>query len=184
MVWLGALILMLVLWLQVWLMHRQHAPDPKTISTRAAVKYLASKEFAALPEKEQRSYFDRMRANGGKGPPPFAEQKLTREEMAAVHKNTRKFMQQEMKERMTKFFTLSQEEKNQFLDNMIKEMQNRRKQDQAAGRTGGGPGGPDDGNRQAGMQGMLENTDSNTRAQMHEFMTQLHAREQQAAQQK
>jgi len=161
------------------------APDPKQLGPTTKVKYMASKEFAQLPEAEKEKYI----AKAGR-PRRESFQNLSSKERTAVFKNTRKVMQKKMKERLNKFFKMSKEEQNKLLDNMIvqwdkrrKEMEARRAQNNSGGNSGGNnsgnrrnSGGPRRGNRQAMMQGILENTDSTTRAQMHEFFKRLRER--------
>ncbi len=145
------------------------APDPGKMNQKEAVKYLASKQFAALPESEQESYMKSLRKDKD-GPPVPLSNDLSQEERAAVFKNTRKLMQKEMKERMKTFFAMSKEEQNKFLDKMVKEMEVRRQNGMAP--PPGGPGGPG----KAMIQNMLENTDSTTRAQMMEFRKRMEQR--------
>jgi hypothetical protein len=154
------------------------APDPGKMTQNDAVKYLASKQFTSLPESEQERYMKSLQA-GRKGPPiPFSND-LSKDERAAVFKNTRKLMQKEMKERMKSFFAMDKAAQDKFLDNMIKEMEEWRKSATAGG-TGGGPppGGPGGtgGPSKAMIQNMLENTDSTTRAQMMEFRKRMEQR--------
>jgi septal ring factor EnvC (AmiA/AmiB activator) len=89
-----------------------------------------------------------------------------------------------MKEHMNKFFQMSQEEQNKFLDNMIAQHERMRKMREAreAQRAQNGSNnnrrqdGPPRGNHKAMLQGMLENTDSTSRAQMAEFHRRMEAR--------
>jgi polyhydroxyalkanoate synthesis regulator phasin len=135
------------------------APDPKELGPRTKVSYMASKEFSRLPEAEKKKYISRV------GRPRKIFKDLNDNERAAVFKNVRKVMLGKMKERINKFSRMSQEEKNKFLDEMIARRNAMRAQNGGKDRTGG-PGG---GNRSARMQGMLENVDSTTRAQMSEM---------------
>jgi len=181
----AALILLLLL---IKTLSGTHAPDPMKMTPQANLKYMASKEFAALPKAEKESYFSRLRQNHNSTPPQRPDfSTLSQAERENLRKNTGRMMQKEMRERMKQFFSLSREEQDKYLDKMIKERQQRRQQELARnGGTGNNnppPGGPPEGgNRQAMMQSMLENTDSNSRAQMHEFMSRLRAREQQTGQ--
>ena len=153
------------------------APDPKELGPRTKVTYMASKQFARLPEAEKTKYIQKM---GRPSRQTFS--KLSSEERKAVFKNTRKVMHKQMKKRMNKFFKMSKEEQDKFLDNMIARWDKRRKEMEARRRANGNSnnnrrgGGPPRGNRQAMMQGIFEKTDSTTRAQMHEFFKRLRER--------
>ncbi|MEI8247954.1 MAG: hypothetical protein WCI51_19100 [Lentisphaerota bacterium] len=160
-----------------FLLLHTHAPvpDPGRMTQKDAVKYLASKEFAALPESDQERYMKSLRKDKTGPPVPFAND-LSQEERAAVFKNTRKLMQKEMKERMKSFFAMDKAAQDKFLDNMIKEMEERRKSGTAGGPGGGPPPGGQGGPSKAMIQHMLENTDSTSRAQMTEFMKRMEQR--------
>lgn len=171
---------------------RPHAPDPAKLETKQAVKYLASKDFASLPEREKEDYMARLRAKNGDNPRMFFSNDLTQEERHAMFKNTRQIMQKMMKERMNKFFAMSKEEQNQELDRIIKEMEARRANRPQGGQGGRGPGGqggqggqggrgPGGGNMAARQQQRYEATDSTTRAQMTEFRKLLQQRRQATA---
>ena len=157
------------------------APDPKKLGPTVKVKYMASKEFARLPETEKEKYISKA----GR-PKRETFKNLSSEERKAVFKNTRKVMRKQMKERMNKFFKMNKEEQNKFLDNMIAQWDKRRKQMEARraqsgsssnnNRNNNRQGRPPRGNRQAMMQGFLENTDSTSRAKMHEFFKRLRER--------
>lgn len=154
--------------------YKQEAPDPKELGPRTKVTYMASKQFARLPEAEKTKYIQKM---GRPSRQTFSN--LSSKERQAVFKNTRKVMHKQMKKRINKFFKMSKEEQDKFLDNMIAQWDKRRKEMEARRAANGNSGrreGPPRGNRQAMMQGILENTDSTTRAQMHEFFKRLRER--------
>ncbi len=147
------------------------APDPKKMKPEAAFKYMASKEFSALSDKEKERYFKMMRPKRGSKPPKRMKRpNLTEEERQRLHKNMHKLMRKEMKKRMQEFFAMSKEDQEKFLDKMANDMKERRKNGEGPPGGGGRRGAPSGGR----MQGMLENTDSTTRAQMHEFHKRLH----------
>lgn len=160
-----------------YLLTRPHAPDPAKIPAKDAVKYLASKQFASLSEKEQEDYFNKLRNGKGDNPGMFFSKDLSQAERAAMFKNTRKLMFKEMKQRMNKFFAMSKEDQDKELDKMIKDREDRMKAGGfAGGRPGGNgppPGGPPS---KAMMQNMLENSDSTSRAQMSEFFKRMEQR--------
>lgn len=167
------------------------APDPEELGPEKKVSYLATREFARLPEKEKEKYL----SQAGVRPSPQAFRTLSEPERQAVFKNTRKVMHKMMKERITKFFKMSKEEQNKQLDAMIAEWDKRRQEMEArraaennAGNNGGNnrnPNtgdnrqGPPRGNFRAMMQAILENTDSTSRAQMAEFFRRLQERRKQ-----
>ena len=172
------LTLLLAAWL-FYLLTRPHAPDLEKITAKDAVKYLSTKQFAALPEKEQEDYFSKLRSSKGSNPGMFFSNDLSPEERTAMFKNTRKLMFKEMKQRMNKFFAMSKEEQDKELDRIIKERETQLK---AGGFAGGHPGagtpppggGPPPGPpNKAMIQGMLENSDSTSRAQMAEFFKRM-----------
>ncbi len=143
------------------------APDPTQLGAKKKITYMASKQFARLPEAEKKKYVSKV------GRPKLKN--LTSNERAAVFKNIRKVMLKKMKERINKFSQMSQEEKNNFLDQMVARRNAMRAQN-GRGKNNGGPGG---GNRSAMMQGMLENMDSTTRAQMSEMRKLIQERSKQ-----
>jgi len=153
------------------LFHRSPtAPDPAEMTKLSAIKYMATKEFAALPDSEKELYFEKIAPQPGKGPPPGMEQ-LTDDERKALHRNMRKVMHAHMKKRLQKFFSSSKEEQDQMLDDMIAE---RKEHEKNRASDGAPPPGEDPAKQ---MKDMLENTDSTTRAQMHEMHERMKARE-------
>lgn len=149
------------------------APDPAEMTKTASIKYMASKEFAALPEAEKERYFEKIAPKPGPGSPPPAMDQLTDDERKALHQNMRKVMHSHIKKRLQKFFSSSKEEQDKMLDEMIAERKEHEK-NRPDGDKGGPPPGEDPGKH---MQDMLENTDSTTRAQMHEMHERMKARE-------
>ena len=151
------------------------APDPKQLGSRKKVSYMASKEFARLPEKQKMQYMKKV------GHPRRVFRNLSQKERQAVFKNTRKIMHKRMKEHINKFFQMSEEEQNKVLDQMIARRKKWRKAREAQRAQNGNkdsqrPKGPPRGNHKAMLQGILENTDSTTRAQMTEFHRRMEAR--------
>ena len=148
----------------------QRVPDPKSMTPVQAVKFMATEQFADLSDEQKSRYLKGMH-NKEKRPPMEVMNKLTDEERKAIRKNVGRQMHREMKERIKKFFRMTKDEQDKFLDKMIKEMEEHR----AAGRSRSGgdrPGPPSS----AMMQAMLENTDSSSRAMMHEFHKRMHDR--------
>jgi hypothetical protein len=159
-----------------WGRSEKKAPDPQKMQAVEAVKYMASAEFATLPESQKEIFVEKMRENHKEGPPPremFSG--LNENERKALHKNMGKVMHKKMRERVKKFFEMSPEEQDDFLDQEVEKMKKRHERDKAEGRNGPPPGGAPGGDP-GRMQNMLENTDSTSRAQMHEFHNRLHER--------
>lgn len=149
------------------------APDPSEMTKTSAIKYMATKEFAVLPEAEKERYFEKIAPKPGPGSPPPAMDQLTDDERKTLHQNMRKLMQSHMKKRLQKFFSSSKEEQDKMLDDMIaerKEHEKNRSDDDK-----GGP--PPEEDPAKHMQDMLENTDSTTRARMNEMHERMRARE-------
>ncbi|MFA7184504.1 MAG: hypothetical protein WC082_06410 [Victivallales bacterium] len=157
------------------------APDPKKLDARTKVAYMASKQFAALPEAEKVKYVKSV------GRSRRAYRQLSRTEREKVAQNTRKVRLVEMKERTQKFFKMSRAEQNKYLDEMIAQWE-RRRQTREAGRnqnntrrvaSTSNTNQRRNVNRNARRQGMLEGVDSTTRAQMSEFFRRLRERRRQ-----
>ncbi len=154
------------------------APDPQKLDTRTKVVYMASKEFASLPEKEKINYIK----NAGRSRSSYRQ--LSKPEREAVAKNTtavrRKIRIKEMKERATKFFKMSKEEQNKYLDEMNarRDRWSQARAARTAQRTQTSTNNNNrntatnsqrGGNRNARQQGRLEGIDSTTRAQWTEI---------------
>lgn len=151
------------------------APDPKQLGSRKKVAYMATKQFARLPEKQKMQYMKKV------GHSRRMFRNLSQQERQAVFKNTRKIMHKRMKEHINKFFQMSEEEQNKVLDQMIARREKWRKAREAQRAQNGNkdsrrPEGAPRGNHKAMLQGILENTDSTTRAQMTEFHRRMEAR--------
>lgn len=172
------------------------APDPKKLDSRTKVVYMASKEFASLPEQEKVNYIKKTGRSRG------AYRQLSQPEREAVSKNTtairRKMRMKEMKERADKFFKMNTEDQNKYLDAMNARMDRWRKareardanRTQASGGNNGSRGSQNSstasnnqrrggGNRNARRQSMLEGMDSTTRAQWTEIRRRARERREQ-----
>ena len=151
------------------------APDPKKLGPIKKVSYMASKQFASLPEQEKIKYVKSV------GRSRSAYRQLSSTERKAVSQNTRKIRMKQMKERVNKFFAMSEEEQNEYLDERIaqrdkwrKARETRRAQENNGTRTTStnrrGR------NRNAWRQGFMEGMDSTTRAQMTEIRRRMRER--------
>ena len=160
------------------------APDPKKLDSRTRVAYMASKQFARLPEKEKVKY---MRSAGRSRQ---AYRQLSSLERQAISRNTQAIMFKRIKERTNKFFQMSEEEQNKYLDERIAQQDRWRKARKARQaqqnnkqnsnrRTAANTNNNRGGNRNARRQGFLENMDSTTRAQMNEIYRRMRERRKQ-----
>jgi isopenicillin N synthase-like dioxygenase len=155
------------------------APDPKQLGPKRKVTYMASKQFARLPEQEKVKYMKKV----GRSRKMYRQ--LSSTERKAVAKNTRKLMLKEMKQRMNKFFAMSKEEQDKYLDERIAQRDKWRKnRPDRDSRSRSTPRNKSDNNkrysnRNARRQHRMEGIDSTTRAQMSEFRRRMRERRQQ-----
>jgi len=181
------LVLAALIGLPVYWLTRPHAPDPTKLSQEGAIKYMASKQYAALPEAEKEDYMKKVRLMTGDDRRAMFRQNLTEAERRAMMQNNRTLMQKEMKDRMRKFFAMSKEEQQKHISEELA----RREKEGGRGGWGGpgggqgggqpGQGGPSAEARAAMMRNMLEGTDSTTRAQMAVYRQMMRAAQQQQA---
>ncbi len=156
-------------------------PNPEKASPQEVAKYIASKAFAKLPRKDRDDYLQRFQDKNGDMRKLMANSKdMSMSERRNLFHSAMSMHHQEMKKKIAKIYAADKEERNKLLDEMIAE-ENKRHQEMAArgGGRGGGPGGPPDDSR---MQGMLENSDSTSRAQMHEIHKLINQRRQETNQ--
>ena len=166
------------------------AIDPKKLSPRTKISYMATKQFAKLPEKEKENYVKKL----GRSRRVYrqASRQLSDKERQVVRKNMRKVRMKQMKERVNKFFKMTPEEQNKYLDERIARMDRWRKAREARRVQGNNNNSSNRsrnnsssnsnrrrGNRGARRQGFLENTDSTTRAQMMELRRRIRERRKQ-----
>lgn len=168
------------------------ALDPKQLSPRTKISYMATKQFSRLPEKEKENYVKKLGST--RRVYRQARQQLSDKERQVIRKNMRKVWQKRMKERVNKFFQMSPEEQNKYLDERIARRDRWRKAREARRRAQGDSNnnrsrnnsnsnnsnsGRRRGNRSARLQGFLEKTDSTTRAQMMEIRRRMRERRKQ-----
>jgi len=155
------------------------APDPKKLGPVRKVSYMASKQFANLPEQEKIKYVKSVKRSRS------AYRQLSSTERKEVFKNTRKIKMKQMKERVNKFFAMSKEEQNKYLDERIARMEKWRKAREArraqqkSGTKNASTNKGRRGNRNAWRQGFMEGMDSTTRAQMMEIRRRMKERRKQ-----
>ncbi|MCK4982661.1 MAG: hypothetical protein KAS17_07035 [Victivallaceae bacterium] len=148
------------------------APDPKKLGPIKKVSYMASKQFAGLPEQEKIKYVKSAGRSRG------AYRQLSSSERTALSKNTRKIRMKQMKEHVNKFFAMSEEEQNKYLDERIAQRDKWRKAREAR-RTKSSSSTTTNrrhGNRNAWRQGVMEGMDSTTRARMMELRRRMRER--------
>jgi hypothetical protein len=152
------------------------APDPNQLGPKRKVTYMASKQFARLDDQEKVKYMKKV----GRSRKMYKQ--LSTEERKAVFKNTRKIMRKQMKEKLNKFFAMSEEEQNKRLDEILaktsKWRKNRRTRNNSNNQNASNNKKPKR-NYNAHKQRFMENTDSTTRAQVAEFIKRLRQRRQQ-----
>ncbi len=123
-------------------------PDPHVATTQEVTAYLASEQFGVLPSEQRVAYMERLReargTQGGRGGPgrgfgPGRGAELTDQQREQLRKNlepVREQRQQEMARRMAEqaktYCELPAAERTAYLDQLIDEMQQRRRQWEAA----------------------------------------------------
>jgi len=156
-------------------LYTSKAPDPKELGPRKKVAYMASKQFASLPEKEKTTYIKKLGRSSMK-----EYRKLSTTERNALVKNTSKTRIKMMKKRLDKFFAMNKEEQNKHLDEQIakwKKIRERWKKNAVQSKKGSSDKRSST-NINARKQNFIENTDSTTRAQMMEYFKRLKERSQ------
>lgn len=157
---------------------------PPVEKSSDAVKYMASPEFKKLSEDERKAYFKDVNEKLGDDRGAFFKEvsSLSEGERKQLRENTGSIFRAMMNERVNKYFALPKEERTAYLDDMIDEMEKRRKErpppapaekkdgkDNKEG-PGRGPGGPER------MKKMIEGTSSSDRAKHIQFMMDMRAR--------
>jgi hypothetical protein len=154
----------------------EQRPAPVEQEPKAVLEYLASEEFAAMPEAHRQEYFAKaqpvLREAGGPGSPAFAE--LSQEQRQRLGKNIGPLMRKEMQRRIDKFFELPPEERDAYLDDMIDEMESWRRRHRPPPPTRDSDSEdrrprPGRGFSPARLKGMIETGDPVERAKMVEF---------------
>lgn len=140
----------------------------KAMSREAKTEYLVSDNFAKLDDEKKSEVIKDMSGSADRRGMMRSMSSLSEEDRKKMFNNMRPVMQKMMKERLDKFFAMSQEERNKELDKMISRMDQMRANHEA-----GAPGG---GNIEQRMSRMLEESDSDTRARISEFIKEMRAR--------
>lgn len=173
----------------------------------AAVEALKNADFSKLSEEEKVAYADKLRelrpwdivrrrsdTDETTGEGTEDQLQLTDEERQRIRQNARELFHAAMKDRVQGYFELPAEDRIAYLDRMIDDMQERRRQMEEP-RSGPGEGEPtppgqdgkdrdrsppDDADRRkrgmARLKERIETTDPEERAQFVEFMKQMRQR--------
>lgn len=170
-------------------------PVPPAIDKQSSdemVKYLASPEFAKLPEEVKKDYFKGVNEkfeDEGKSIRGEASN-LAEGDRQQLRDNTEKLLRAMFQERIDKYFALPKEERTAYLDKVIDEMQKRREERQKAREKSGNDKPPPQAGNQQGnnnrqrdpARGLerakkrIESNDSTTRAKQVQFFKDLRAR--------
>ncbi len=106
-------------------------PAPAGESTREIVAFMATEDFAKLPEERRQEYFDRL-ADGGNPHEAFRlARELPEEQRRQLRKNVGGMMHRRMEQRMEEYFQLPPEQRQQHLDETIDRMLAHRREIQA-----------------------------------------------------
>ena len=175
-------------------------PDPAGQTREESVKYMASEAFGEQDDEAKQEYVEAAReAHGdGWGPGPMMggrDAGLSEAERQRLRENVRPAMRREMEERMDTYFELPPEEKAAYLDDIIDEMQDRRREfeerrrqreEQAEGEPSEAARHRPAGERRAGdgrrgpslerMKERIETTDPEQRARFVQFFIDLRER--------
>jgi len=164
------------------------APDPQTQPKEETVKFLASKEFSKLPEKEREEYFSKLvearRNDQSDSPGLWSEmRKLPEAERETLQANIRPLFEARMTKEAEEYFALPDEKKMEHLDKIIDRMQERfaqhqeRVEQQGGNQQGGGrPDGQRRGPSAQRVKQRIETTSPHNQALMAEFRKDLHDR--------
>jgi hypothetical protein len=159
-------------------------------------KFIASEDFTQLPEADRVEAFDTSRKLREQSPTPPGERpdqgNLTDEERQRYRENTRQMFTQMMEKQVNDYVALPVDQRKQYLDKMIDQMQDRRKQfegrprpqpEQAAGNTEGGAAAPrpEGDTRRRGpdpdrLRQMIETTPPEKQAKFVQFMKDMQER--------
>ena len=163
------------------------APDPASQDKDQKVKFIASKEFSKLPEKEKSDYLNKIadaRVEEGRGGGLWQEaSKLPEDDRKVFFENMRPMFELRMNKRVQEYCALSEEKREEYLDKMIDQFMERREEREARGGQDGGGwrGGGPDGGRGGGpsvqrVKDRISGTDPATRAKAAAFFRDLRAR--------
>jgi len=147
--------------------------DPMTTA-----QYMASKDFAKLPENQKQKYLDTILSDHDKRREMFAlRDKLSDAEKKQLRKNMRPVFRNRMKKHVDEYSDLPPEEREEYLDNLIDQMQEMRKNRPPRDREGSETSSRRHrGITPARMKKWLETTTPSDRAKTVQFMMGMRAR--------
>ena len=159
-------------------------PDPAKQQPVEIVKFVASKDFSKLPEKERADYWEKVSGKmeeTRQGGPPFMEEirELPKEERKAFFKNVRPMFHARVLKEASEYFALPDEKKTEYIDNLIDKFEERRNDQPPPPPPDGedGKDGPPRGPPSAAqIKEHIETTPPAARAKMDEFFKEMHAR--------
>ncbi|MDY6912875.1 MAG: hypothetical protein SVT52_00215 [Planctomycetota bacterium] len=155
---------------------RPSPPNPAEQSPAEIVKYMASKQFARLPESQRKEYFNEVRQ--AKPDRSLIRrtnfQELTETERTNLRRNVRPLFQRMMDEQVEKYFELPEADRTAYLDGFIDRMQERAaRRDRASERPGGSRRRRFDATR---IRRRIDSTTPAKRARRSEFFKKLRER--------
>ena len=150
----------------------------------AVAKFIGSEQFASLDKSAKKEYMDQVNQDPELRQAMWSQREiLSEQERSAMRQNMREVREQQMQERMDKYFALkTPAEKNKMLDEILSDMQKHAKDrpQRAAGprpNNGGNANEPANRpSREAHRKTRIETTSSQARAQRRQFMNDLRAR--------
>jgi hypothetical protein len=150
--------------------------DPMTTA-----RYMASKDFAKLPEDQKQKYLDTIMSDRNKRREMFAQRdKLSDSEKKQLRKNMGPVFRNHMKKRIDNYSKLPPDEREEYLDKMIDQMQEMRENRPPRNSEGSGERSTSSRRRRgptpARMKKWLESTTPSDRAKMAQFMMDMRAR--------
>ncbi len=158
------------------------APEVTQMSQNDALKYAASKDFAALPVAEKQRFAEEMRKSGNPRE-MFRNNNLSDAEKEQLRNNMRAMFRLRMEEQAKKLLAMTKEERQKEYDRMADEMKQRMANRQGGFGGPGGPGGPGGrgpggpgGQNIARMQERYEGMSSDSRAILAEMRKEIHKR--------
>jgi hypothetical protein len=161
-------------------------PDVKTQPPEVVTKYMASVEFAKLPEDQRIGYVRSAReAREQSGAPRPATTDLTPEEQERLRNSMGAVFRKQMDDQVKGYFALPPDQRGAYLDNLLEQAAERRSQwtQRSDGAAPGGPGArgpnrqaPDPERMKAHMEERLETTDPLSRAQAVAFRQAMQQR--------
>ncbi len=127
------------------------ALDPSRQTKEERVYYIASKDFSKLSDAEKRAYLSQASNGQENGRRRMSAAELSQlsgdqrrtyfENMRPMMEAGREKMEAEREKRIKEYFALTPEQRDEYLENMVKQMQDRRSQFAARADGSGGNGG-------------------------------------------